>query len=123
VENLIVVIEDDRDILDIIQFILTNEGFEVIGCDHLLQLESIILKQPSVILLDDKLADGYGNTLCLELKSNPLTKSIPVILLSASNNLDQIVNACHADAFLNKPFDLRELVKLVKRYNNLSLSS
>ena len=61
----IVVIEDDRDILDMIQYILADEGYNVIGFDRLERLERIVEQQPSVILLDNRLATGYGDTLCL----------------------------------------------------------
>jgi DNA-binding response OmpR family regulator len=118
----IVVIEDDRDILDMIQYILADEGYNVIGYDRLERLERIIEQQPSVILLDNRLATGYGDTLCLSLKSNDNTKHIPVIIVSASAGLEQIANNCKADAFLAKPFDLDALIKLVKHYSDLQLS-
>ena len=117
-KKLIVVIEDDRDILDLIQYILIEEGYKVIGYDRIERIESIIAKQPSLILLDNRLADGYGNTLCLELKSHVLGKNIPVILVSASGNLGQVAKACGADGILQKPFDLAELIAIVKRYHN-----
>lgn len=116
-KNLIIVIEDDRDILDMIQYILADEGYEIMSYDHLIKLESIIAKRPSLILLDERLANGYGSTLCLELKSNPLTKPVPVILVSAAIGLAQIAKNCGADAVLDKPFDLNDLVNLVKRYS------
>ena len=114
--NLIIVVEDDRDILDMIQYILTDAGYKVVGYDHLINIENIIEKRPSLLLLDERLADGYGSTICLELKSNPLTKQIPVILVSAVINLPQIAKDCGADAYLNKPFDLNELIKLVQQH-------
>ncbi len=119
----IVVIEDDVDILDMIQYILADEGYNVIGYDKLESLEKIIEQQPAVILLDNRLASGYGDSLCLSLKSSDETKQIPVIIVSASAGLEQIARNCKADAFLAKPFDLDDLVKMVKHYAGLQLSS
>ena len=116
----IVIIEDDRDILDLIQYILIDEGYNVTCYDKIESLEEIVVQQPSVILLDNRLADGYGNIFCATLKSNPSTKDIPVVLVSASGDLEQIAKDCNADAFLAKPFDLHDLIKIVKHYSEMS---
>jgi len=115
--NKIVLIDDDEDILDVIQYILADEGYNVVAYDHLQPLEKIIEQKASVILLDNKLANAYSNTLCIALKSNYKTKHIPVILMSAAEDLEQIAKACNADAFLNKPFELKEFIKLVSHYS------
>jgi DNA-binding response OmpR family regulator len=115
--NKIVLIDDDKDILDVVQFILADEGYNVILYDRLEHLEEIIKQQPSVILLDNKLADVYSNTFCLALKSNDKTKDIPVILVSAAEGLEQIAKKCKADAFLSKPFNLKDFIELVKHYS------
>ena len=114
--NKIVLIDDDKDILDVVQFILADEGYDVVSYDHLIQLEEIITQQPAVILLDNRLGSGYGYEFSIALKSNEHTKHIPVILVSASEGLEQIAKKCNADAFLSKPFDLTAFVKLVKHY-------
>ncbi len=119
----VVVIEDDRDILDLIEYILVDEGYNVIGYNRLEQAEKILEQQPSVILLDNRLANGYGKSLCLSLKTNEETKHIPVIMVSASGGLEQIANTCKADAFLAKPFDLEDLVSMVKHYSDLQYTS
>jgi len=119
----VVVIEDDRDILDLIRYILADEGYEVTGYRHLESIEKIIAENPSVILLDNKLQDGYGNALCTLLKSDEKAKNVPVILVSASGGLAQLAVKCHADAFLQKPFNLVDLVALVKHYSETTLES
>jgi len=112
----IAVIEDDRDILDLIEYILTDEGYNIKLYDRIAPIDHIITQQPAVILLDNRLANGFGTALCLSLKSNEKTQHIPVILVSASSDIQKIAADCGADAFLPKPFDLDELIKLVKRY-------
>jgi DNA-binding response OmpR family regulator len=118
----VVVIEDDRDILDLIQYILVDEGYNVRVYRHLEPVEKLAENLPSVILLDNRLANGYGGSLCLALKSNDKTKHIPVIMISASSGLEQLANNCKADAFLAKPFDLDDLVRTVKHYSEFQLS-
>jgi CheY-like chemotaxis protein len=115
-DNKIVVIDDDKDILDVIQFILAEEGYSVVMYDRLESLEKISEQKPSVILLDNKLGGVYSTEFCQSLKSNQLTKHIPVILVSASDSLEQIAKQCSADAFLSKPFDLKDFIKIVKQY-------
>jgi len=117
--NKIVIIDDDRDILDVVQFILAEEGYNVVLYDYLVPEDIIIEQQPSLILLDNRLASGYSDLLCLSLKSNPATRHIPVVLVSAADDLDEIAAKCNADAFLAKPFDLKEFIKLVKHYTDL----
>jgi two-component system phosphate regulon response regulator PhoB len=110
----IVVIEDNRDILDLIAYILADLGYEVTGYLHLESMEKILTDQPCLVLLDHKLATGNGSDLCLAIKSDPLTSLIPVILVSASSNIATIAKKCSADGFLSKPFDLEDLIAVVK---------
>jgi two-component system, OmpR family, phosphate regulon response regulator PhoB len=122
-KNQIVVIEDDRDILDIIEYILADEGYTVSKFDHLVKIETLTRLGPSVILLDNKLADGFGNTLCLLIKSQPKARDIPVILVSASGSLPQLAERCHADGYLSKPFDIEDLLQIVKRHSKSVLAN
>jgi DNA-binding response OmpR family regulator len=117
----IIVIEDDRDILDIIEMVLKEEGYEITSLDRVPSLEKIVNLNPSLILLDNRLADGYGNTLCLAIKSYSLTRQVPVIMVSPSTSLPVIAEKCHADDYLSKPFDLYELIGLVKKYSEKTL--
>jgi DNA-binding response OmpR family regulator len=119
----IVIVDDDEDILEVVKYILDEEGYHVIVFDHLVELEKIAAQQPSVVLLDNKLAGVFSDSWCIALKSDHTTKVIPVILVSANEGIEQIANKCKADAFLPKPFDLNDLISLVRHhsqvYNNL----
>jgi len=112
----IVVIEDDDDILELMQYILEDEGYQVLASNKFERLDTIIQQQPDLVLLDDRMPGEYGHVICSRIKSNPRTKDIPVILVSATRDLSQIAHDCHADSFLPKPFDLNELLNLVKQY-------
>jgi CheY-like chemotaxis protein len=116
----ILVIEDDKDIRDTIVYILEEESYEVIASEDSRILKSIGTHKPDLVLLDNWLtdwkSDANGQQLSKELKTNPATQHIPVIIISAVSNIKEIAEAGLADGFLRKPFDLSDLVDIVKRH-------
>jgi two-component system phosphate regulon response regulator PhoB len=114
----ILVIEDDKDIRDTIVYVLEEQGFEVIASENSKILKSLDSYQPDMILLDNWLtewkSDANGQQLSKELKSNPATSHIPVIIISAVSDIKEIAEAGLADGYLRKPFDLTELIDIVK---------
>jgi two-component system, OmpR family, phosphate regulon response regulator PhoB len=112
----IVVIEDDNDILDLIQYILEDEGYQVLPAGQTGNVDAIAAHQPDLVLLDDRLPGEYGHVMCSRIKSNPRTQNIPVVLVSATRDLEKVAFDCKADDFLPKPFDLDDLLTLVKQY-------
>jgi len=115
----ILVIEDDKHIRDTICLILEEENFEVVSSGDSKILKSIHTMKPDLILLDNWLtewkSDATGQQLSKELKTNPATSHIPTIIISAVSNIKEIAEAGLADAYLRKPFDMAELVDLVKK--------
>jgi len=114
----IFIIEDDADTIDIIEFVLRDNGYAVIKANRQVPINEFIIISPNLIILDVRLPFALGSDICLELKSNPKTKHIPVILYSASNNLKTIAEKCLADAYIEKPFDLAKLLTIIA---NMSL--
>jgi len=112
----IIVIEDDPDILDIMTFILSEEGYDVLPAINSKPLEEVDVHQPMLILLDNRLTDGLGRDFCRQFKNNPLTRHFPVVIVSANSGLEEIARESNADGFLKKPFDITELLELVKRF-------
>jgi two-component system phosphate regulon response regulator PhoB len=116
----ILVIEDDKDIRDTIVYILEEEKYEVVSSGDSKILKSIHTLKPDMILMDNWLtewkSDANGQQLSKELKSNPLTSHIPVIIISAVSNIREIAEAGLADSYLKKPFDMSELIDMVKRF-------
>ena len=114
----ILVIEDDKDIRDTIVYILEEEAYEVISSEDSKILKSLDIYNPDLILLDNWLtdwkSDANGQQLSKDLKSNPATSHIPVIIISAVSNIKEIAEAGQANGYLRKPFDLAELVEIVK---------
>ncbi len=121
----ILVIEDDKDIRDTIVYVLEEEGYEVIASDNARILKKVNDLEPDLILLDNWLTDWTsdlsGQQLSKGLKNNPTTRHIPVILVSAVNNLKEIAQAGEADGYIQKPFDLTELSEVVKRHITIDL--
>src|ERR1700688_2410421 len=101
--KLIVVLEDEKATLDLIEIALEEEGYDVIAINHHEPMEYFLDFAPQLILLDIRLSNGYGNILCEDLKSNPVTSMIPVILVSGDINLVKIASECKADGSLSKP--------------------
>ena len=76
-------------------------------------IKGVIINRPDLVVLDNKLKDGFGHELCSEIKANDLTKHIPVILTSGYADLADLAQQCGADAYLAKPFDVDALIKQV----------
>jgi two-component system phosphate regulon response regulator PhoB len=118
----VLLIEDDRDIRDTIVYALEDEGIEVIASDNARILKSLNEIQPDLILLDNWLtdwkSDANGQQISRDLKSNPDTQHIPVIIVSAVSNIQEVAKAALADGYLKKPFELGDLSAIVKQYLN-----
>lgn len=111
----IIVVENDVDTLDLMNFVLEDSGYEVIRFSNTTTPEELKTHNPNLIILDHFLGDGFGGDLCLQIKNNPQTKHIPVILYSASPGLDKIAKKSNADAFIEKPFDIVDLENMVSK--------
>ena len=105
-ESLILIAEDERDIRDFLVLALQVSGFNVIEARN--GEEAIVLAnshKPDLILLDVRMPKVGGFQACETLKSDPDTKDIPVVFLSAYANKDEIRQglALGADEYLTKP--------------------
>jgi two-component system phosphate regulon response regulator PhoB len=116
----ILVIEDDKDIRDTVTYALKQEGYNVISSENSKILLSLEQYKPDLILLDNWLtewkSDANGQQLSKQLKSDPKTSHIPIIILSAVSNIKEIAEAGMSDGYLKKPFDLTELYDVVKKH-------
>jgi two-component system phosphate regulon response regulator PhoB len=113
----IIIIEDDRDILDIMTYILSEEGYEILAATDSKPLEEIQLHQPMLVLMDNRLTDGFGQDFCKQIKNNPATQHFPIVLVSANSGLEKMAFESQADTYLSKPFDIVELIELVKKFD------
>lgn len=97
-------------------YILQDEGLNVVSSTETVPVSSVQEIAPSLILLDNRLADGFGRDLCLKLKKDPATVQFPVVIVSAVHQLAHLAEESGADAYLKKPFDLEDLVAIVRRF-------
>lgn len=117
----ILILDDDKDILEIMQLILTTNGFEVEVSDNgeeaCIKTEAV---KPDLILLDVYLAGNDGRKICDRLKTNKKTKKVPVIMVSAYADREETLDVCDAEDFISKPFDIGELINKIKFHLKLT---
>lgn len=116
-EKRILVLDDDPGILEAIDLSLTYSGFKVrllLSGDNVVRM--IYDFEPDLIIIDYRLNGRTGGEICLELKSDPEMKNIPVIMLSADSEAAKRNSEYGCDSFLPKPFDLNVLVNEIRGY-------
>ncbi len=113
----ILVIEDERDLVELISFNLEKEGYRVItATEGSTGLETARNSLPDLILLDLMLPGLNGTEICKILKKNEKTFRIPIIMLTAKGEeIDRVVGfEVGADDYVVKPFSNRELMLRIK---------
>ncbi len=113
----VLVIDDEESIVDLIKLGLKYEGFEVVAASD--GEEGIAAAQrtnPIFIILDRMLPDMDGLEVCRRLRSNPTTLDIPILLLTAKDEVGSRVEGLNtgADDYLTKPFSFEELVARIR---------
>lgn len=113
----ILLVDDDEGILDAFKEMLESEQYDVETSSDgeiLLHLEAENL--PKLIILDVLLSGHDGRVLCRQLKNNPNTNAVPIIMVSAHPTAEQDVPACGANDFLKKPFEMDVMLRKVAKY-------
>ncbi|MBL4849937.1 MAG: response regulator transcription factor [Planctomycetes bacterium] len=113
----ILVIEDEPDIREVVEFNLRREGFRVSGAETAEEgLEKVQSEFPDAILLDIMLPGMSGLELCALLKSDPDLRAIPVIMVTAKDDAEDVIAGLEAgaDDYISKPFSPRVLIARVK---------
>jgi phosphate regulon transcriptional regulator PhoB len=123
----ILVVDDEKDIVELIAYNLEKEGFAVIKAyDGNEALEIVRTKKPDLIILDLMLPGIQGLDVCRMVRIQSGREVIPIIMLTAKNDdLDKILGLeMGADDYITKPFNIRELiarVRAVMRRSNIVL--
>ncbi|MBL4676667.1 MAG: response regulator [Mucilaginibacter sp.] len=114
----ILIIDDDEEILDILNVIFREEGFDVIVSNTGEAADHINVIHPDIILLDVRIngSPKRGDEICAEIKAKYPSQQYPVVLVSAETNLDVLANDCGADFYIRKPFDIYDLLFQVSRH-------
>jgi two-component system phosphate regulon response regulator PhoB len=113
----ILVVDDERDIVEALHHVLTREGFTVVAAyDGREALEAIGRERPDLILLDVMLPERSGVEVLKALRGDGASRALPVILLTArKDEIDRVLGfELGADDYVTKPFSPREIVLRVK---------
>lgn len=114
---LIYIVEDDESIREIETFALKNAGYQVLGFERAKEfykkLEDVL---PDLVLLDVMLPDESGNEIVKKLRLNPVTRRLPVIMVTAKTTELDLIKGLEdgADDYIKKPFSVMELITRVK---------
>ena len=113
----ILIVEDEKDIVQVLEYALRQAGFDTVAArDGAEAFARVRERTPDAVILDLMLPDLAGTEICRQLKSNPRTAAAPVIMLTArSEEVDRVVGfELGADDYITKPFSVREVVLRVK---------
>ena len=109
----VLAIDDDYDCLEMVQHMLRQMGFSVSAARSGMEALAIVAAvQPAVILLDLLMPEMDGFTVLEKLRENPATKAIPVVIVSARGNDDDLLAGyvAGADYYVSKPFTSSQLL-------------
>ena len=115
--NRILVVDDEKEIADVIELYLKNEGFEVekfyTGKDALVSIEKAA---PDMALLDVMLPEEDGISILKKLRTRPDARKLPIIMLTAKGSEYDVVMGLDsgADDYIPKPFRMMELISRIK---------
>lgn len=110
----VLIFDDDLDILQVSTMILRKKGFEVFSVNHSKDvLEKVHLYKPNIILMDNAMPGVGGVEATRLIKKTAGMNQIPVIFFTANNNIMQLAKKARADYFLQKPFAIVDLEKVI----------
>ena len=113
----ILLVEDDPDIAELVQFNLEREGYRVIVCaEGDVGLAEIMRVKPNLVILDLMLPKIDGLTICKSVRAQSELAGIPIIMLTAKSEESDVIIGLElgADDYLTKPFSPRELLARMK---------
>ena len=119
-EKRIMVIDDDPDHLLICVLIFEKRGYKVMplqGCKEERELtEAVAMFQPGLIFMDHDMPGLCGSDLTKLLKSNPTTRSIPVIYFTSETDIEKLAKEAGADGHFSKPFQIVDLLEITGQF-------
>lgn len=113
----ILVVDDEKDIVELIAFNLQKEGFVIVKAyEGKSALRLIKTQKPDLVILDLMLPEISGLDVCKSIRNNPETSRLPIIMLTAkADETDKIIGLeIGADDYITKPFSIKELIARVR---------
>lgn len=117
IEKNILVVDDEPDVTELLNYKLKQAGYEVKTInDPLMIMGAARSFKPDLVILDVMMPDLNGHQICRMMRSDPLLKDVPIIFLTAKGEADDRIKGLEtgADDYLSKPFDSRELLLRIK---------
>jgi len=114
----ILIVEDEESLLKLETILLTVKGYEVAGAlTGNEALQKISVEKFDLILLDIMLPDIDGFEVCTRVKKDPRSSGIPVVMLTAKKNPDDLERgvACGASSYLTKPFKSAMIIEVIEK--------
>jgi len=115
----VLVVDDEPNIVQSLEFLMTAAGFEVrIARDGDAALAAVAERVPDLILLDVMIPGRDGYEVCREIRGNPDWQAVRIIMLTARGRQSERQRGIDlgADAYVTKPFSTRDLVEQVKQF-------
>ena len=115
----VLVIEDERDLVDVLKYNLDREGYDtIIAHDGLEGLRKAQTLLPDLILLDITMPEMDGYQICKFIKQNRETRRVPVVMLSGKDGFFDKLRGRFAgsDGYITKPFQTEDLLQVASRY-------
>ena len=112
----ILLVDDEPDILEVLRFNFTMSGYDVTLAASAEEALKLDLSRFSLLILDVMLGGMSGSRMAMQLKENPLTADIPIIMLTAKNSREDIIDGLRigVDDYITKPFSVQELLLRVQ---------
>ncbi len=112
----ILIVDDEQDICEILQYNLETEGFEVVTANSAEEALQLPLNEFSLILLDVMMGEMSGFQMARQLKDSPVTAQIPIIFITALDGEDNLVKGLNigADDYIAKPLSMKEVKARVR---------
>lgn len=109
--------DDEADILDICKYILERKGYQVFTMESCSNVIGDLQKfTPDLVIMDNWIPDIGGVEATRLIKGHADFKNTPVILFTANKDINRLSKEAGADAFISKPFELKELETMVEKF-------
>ncbi len=116
-KNRILVVEDEESLLKLESILLSSKGYNVTGVmDGKSALEEVMAHRPDLVILDIMLPEIDGFEVCRRIRENPATSTIPVVMLTAKKNSQDVARGAEvgANAYLTKPFKSAKVIEVIE---------
>lgn len=119
----VLLLDNDEGVLDVMQEALNYEGFQVKAIEDTDNIFQVIDSfDPDLVILDYILSGINGGEICHQIKANPKTTDLPVIIMSAYPRVIRSLGYYGCDDFIPKPFDLEDIVERIKNLTDKGMN-